>query len=355
MVGIRLSRALMNTTFELTLSVNDQDTERAEADLTLALQNVADLENEITEFKDSSPIYRLNREPQGTWIELSERAADLVRLSQDLARVTQGAFNPCAKSGSHWEDLQWDGSRVHKTCAEAHWGFGAIGKGYALDLVAGFLSERGWRDFSLSAGGSSIVLSGAKAAGSPWSWAWAWERDEAGQWKGSSYAHSSGAPIALGISGFQEQGEHILGTRWGDEAPPLSQLVASGSAALADALSTAAFALPEKEAFRILESVAPGAPSARISTNSGASWSAAFEKIWGPAFSLGLMIWSAAAQAQETVDLGALTADSFTPYSFERNSWWILLPASFLALVFWHLKSSTKKNTDLNAKGRPQL
>lgn len=43
-------------------------------------------------------------------------------------------------------------------------------------------------------------------------------------------------------------------------------------------------------------------------------------------------------EASDAVDLAALGMSDFNPYSFERESLWILLPFLSLLLVLYHLK-----------------
>ncbi len=52
---------------------------------------------------------------------------------------------------------------------------------------------------------------------------------------------------------------------------------------------------------------------------------------------------SSFASGDEAVDLSALGMDDFAPYSVERNSLWILVPAMALAVVLIHLKKIPKK------------
>ena len=44
------------------------------------------------------------------------------------------------------------------------------------------------------------------------------------------------------------------------------------------------------------------------------------------------------AETSKTANLEALGFEQFTPYAFERQDAWILLPILSLLLVIWHLK-----------------
>ena len=43
------------------------------------------------------------------------------------------------------------------------------------------------------------------------------------------------------------------------------------------------------------------------------------------------------------IDLGTLGANDFSPYFFERNSAWMLLPIFMIFMVILHLKRTNKK------------
>jgi len=119
--------------------------------------------------------------------------------------------------------------------------FGGVGKGYALDEMAALLSSEqyGLDCWLLDAGTSTILASGGP-----------WPLGVGGTWKGRTRLPtvlnlSSGA---LSGSGFEIQGAHILNPRTGKPAMRWAQSWARArSAAVADALSTAAISLSPDE------------------------------------------------------------------------------------------------------------
>jgi NifU-like protein involved in Fe-S cluster formation len=67
------------------------------------------------------------------------------------------------------------------------------------------------------------------------------------------------------------------------------------------------------------------------------------------------LAWIArAGDAEETIDLGSVAADSFAPYVFDRNPLWILLPIFTLAVILYHLKK-TRRNKPMKPKAHIQL
>jgi thiamine biosynthesis lipoprotein len=117
--------------------------------------------------------------------------------------------------------------------------FGGIGKGYALDLVAGLLRERGVGRALLSAGGSSVLAFGG-GAGFP--------VDITSPRRAGAIGRLRLRDAGLGTSGAGEQYFEVDGRRYGHVIDPrtgwpaegvLSASVVASSAAEADALSTA--------------------------------------------------------------------------------------------------------------------
>lgn len=252
----------MATTFEFEVSVGMNDVPRAERELERALREVARLESILSEYRKGSDVARLNAAKAGEWIRVDRAVVELLEMSESVFRLSEGAFDPTFRSagGTGLPDrFEWDfqGARARKRIDGARIGFGAIGKGYALDCVRLLLEQQGFQDYRLNSGGSSLILSGSEDGEHPWSLGWAWKKDSAGEYFGKHLQVQTGRTLCLGISGSLEQGEHIhfAGAASGDAlvgAPTpaaragtdhlLSTLVASASAAEADALSTAIYA-----------------------------------------------------------------------------------------------------------------
>lgn len=325
----------MATTFDLQVSCPSARAGVASAVLEQAHCELARLEGELSEFRPTSPVHRLNHAAPEERVELTADGAELLGRAREIARRTHGAFDPTAKSQGARDGIGFnpDTRHVWRTHAGARLGFGAIGKGYALDRVRALLEREGFTDFLLSAGGSSQILSGFAAPGRPWRWAW-FE---------STFAHESGVPVALGVSGTEEQGAHLIARTETTEFPR-SALVASPSATEADALSTALFVGGWDASLDSSRDEWMPPALAQIDADGTPRWNGTFQKLWGAIALLCLLPLGAFAD-DGTVNLDAMDpagAQTFTPYLFERNSLWALLPILTLAVVLVHLRRTKR-------------
>ena len=340
-VLVRANQNHMATTFEFTVSCERGDVVRAKNVLDEAHARVSRMEDELSEFRPDSPVSRLNRARALEKIEATPDLLAILELADRIRTETTGSFDCTFRSKdcevAPAERLKWNRSAntVWKTHDRVHVGFGAIGKGYALDVVCLLIEQAGFENYLLSAGGSSIVISGYYCQGRPWQWGWSWSRDDEGAPLGVRFEHSEGQRIAIGVSGTHEQGRHIVNPQAGNNPDNLkSALVAQSSCAEADALSTALFVSGHSPAKR------DRSPVAWIDGTGRASWNRAFQSLWG---SVGLFalfcLWPALTFAadDEAVDLSSMGADAFTPYIFERRFWWIALPSFMLGMILLHL------------------
>ncbi|MEW6055321.1 MAG: FAD:protein FMN transferase [Bdellovibrionota bacterium] len=351
----------MATTFELTIGhCSNGDLRRAEATLREALHIIKTLENELSEFLEHSPVSRLNRSRPHTKIQVPESVIELLELSLRLRAQTGGAFDCLAKSTTPLymaqEDLvSWSASNrtVWKNTEGAHLGFGAIGKGYALDKIRPLLEREGFYHYILSAGGSSQIISGFRSDDAAWSWGWSWAQDEEQNPLGIRFSHPSGSAIAIGVSGLHEKGFHLIDPRTKQKAETAaSTLVAKRSAAEADALSTALFVLGWEQGLpKMARSDYPDQPTAvaAIDRQGTPRWNGPFQKLWGALATICLIFIAPLAQAQqqeEALDLGGLGdvgLEIFNPYLFERNSAWVLLPLLTLGMLLLHLRRMNRR------------
>ena len=271
----RYGRSAMATRFEVLLNAG-QDELGAEAAI-LALDMIDQIEDQLTCYREHSEVMHINRTAAGEAVPIDTQLFDLIRLALTLHHETCGGFDitsgPLAKvwgfhqracnvppSGDLEAALAKTGSRhvrlndAERTIQFAHpeleIGFGAIGKGYALDRAADILLATGVNDFLLHGGKSSVLAHGACGPGS-----------DPGGW-----LVAVGDPLhpdrqlaqirlldrALGTSSttyqfFRRQGRrygHVLDPRSGWPAEGVLQAtVLAPTAALADALSTAFFVI----------------------------------------------------------------------------------------------------------------
>lgn len=352
---LQLAQNHMATTFRFTVSVPEHKLAHAEILLRDCHALVSRLESELSEFIPSSPVARLNSAAPGARVAVPPSVIELLELGDNIRERTDGAFDCTAKSrdfSAGQRRVEWDELRgeAWTNAAGTHVGFGAIGKGYALDEVRRRLEREGFTDYLLNAGGSSILISGFAAPNLPWQWAWSWRRDEDGDCVGFELTHASGVAVALGVSGLMEQGKHLLDPRTRQPVAGMrSALVAHDSAACADALSTALFVLGWDEGMKRVPDEISQPAVAVIDADEVPAWNGVFQRLWGaPGATLSaflavffLSCLSAlpafAQDGEQAVDLSELGLSTFQPYNTERNPWWILLPVAVLWVVMLHL------------------
>jgi len=261
---VRVHRVAMACRFEVMLSSDDAiDVEAARA----ALDEADEVETMLTVFRDSSEVTELNRRAAAEPVVASDSLFALLARSAELHTATAGAFDVTATPLSRcWGFLKRDGrvpadTEIDRALANVGMqhvtldpdlravsfaqrgveiSFGAIGKGYALDRMAGVLRSHGARRALLSAGRSSVLAIGGRGRG--------WPIDVRPRLAGGAAGRLWIRDGAVGTSGAGEQFIVADGRRYGHVLDPrtgrpadgiLATSVVTRDAASADALSTA--------------------------------------------------------------------------------------------------------------------
>lgn len=270
----------LGTTYHITLRSERQD-EALPQKLALVL---AAFSSRLSYFDAHSELSRINAAELGQWIDVSPLMSQLLRQSFYVHGISGGAFDPSlgplielwgfgrdksrlgkipspallaemrGKCGLESLLFNQDCTQIQKTKAGFTLNFGAIAKGYAVDVLAQFLRQEAYQDFIVEIGGE-VYASGYKAAPSlPWQ-VQVEAPPEAGQlptlvlpltqqglatsgdyrqyfeWQGKRRAHTisaqTGCPVDNGI---------------------LSVSVMHEQVSLADALATALMAMDAKDA-----------------------------------------------------------------------------------------------------------
>jgi FAD:protein FMN transferase len=266
---VHLGRAAMACRFEITLASElEQHLDAAHA----ALDAVDRLEDQLSIFRDTSELSRINREAGHHPARVEERLLALLVQCQELHRATGGAFDITSTPLSRiWGFLRREGRipddeelaearrqvGMEKVSIDREAGtvrlaspgvalnLGSIGKGYALDRVAEGLAQAGVATALLTSGASSVLALGAGPDGQGYL---VGLRDPADHQQRLGTVRLGNA--ALGVSGVGEQffsvGDRRLGhiidprTGWPVEGRTYAAVIAP-TAALADALATAFF------------------------------------------------------------------------------------------------------------------
>lgn len=251
--------------FEITLGGEDAGHVAAARQ---ALDEVEAIEEEISAFRNTSAVARMNRQAATAPVIIDRRLLDLLFLCRTLYHDTEGTFDVTSTPLSRcWgftqregripaddeissaleavgmNRVEIDGERqsVRFERAGVAINFGAIGKGWALDRVAAGLRARGVGRALLSAGHSSVLAAGGRSR--------AWPIDLTSPRVARPLARVELRHGSLGTSGAGEQFVEVNGKRYGHVLDPrtgrpsdtglLSVSVLAPEAALSDALSTA--------------------------------------------------------------------------------------------------------------------
>ncbi|MFT5106832.1 MAG: thiamine biosynthesis lipoprotein [Verrucomicrobiales bacterium] len=254
----------MNT--EFTIYVTGESETYANGVCTEAFKDLDLLENELSRFKDSSDISRLNHLDAGEVIDISLATYDCLHLANELYRETGGVFDITigplfhiwrSPDGTELEPseetiaatreaigmdkliLQDGQLRAGVKTDDLHLDLGGIGKGYGLDQMAAHLREWHIPRALLDAGGSTLLALDPPRGQDGWN-------------IGTGTANETPVQLAnraFSGSGFDVQGLHIIDPRTARPATLKKQnaWAFAPNAALADALSTAFILMGKKE------------------------------------------------------------------------------------------------------------
>jgi thiamine biosynthesis lipoprotein len=222
----------------------------------------------------------LNRTGQGL---LPAEVLTVLQTAQTVATASDGAFDPTvlaltelwsfdtggrlpgeseieqARSKVDFSKVSIDSNGRVELGGGVRFDLGGIAKGAVVDLTADYLTEQGYEDFLIDAGGD-ILVSGLKQGRTPWRIAIRHPRDSQAVAGVLSFGQK-GKRIAVVTSGdyeryFELEGvryHHILDARSGYPARELvSVTVLAPTCALADALSTAVFVVGPEEGLKLL-------------------------------------------------------------------------------------------------------
>lgn len=190
---VTLARHAMATRFELVLHGEDEAALRAAGEE--ALDEIARLEDELSYFRATSQIYRLNQEAAKHPVRVTPWLFRLLLQARQLTGETGGTFDitvaplmRCwgfyqregrvpepdalaearARVGMNWVELNEADSTVRFTRAGVQLDLGSIGKGYAVERAGELLREAGVTSALMHGGTSTVLAIGAPPGAEGW-------------------------------------------------------------------------------------------------------------------------------------------------------------------------------------------
>jgi thiamine biosynthesis lipoprotein len=278
---LREQRLLMGTTFDIQVVTDDR--ERGALAIREAFDEVARVEDLLSEWRETSEISRVNRLAGREPVAIGPDLFAVVERSLWVSEATRGAFDVTfAGCGRLWSfverrkpsdealsrclgavgyrrlELDPDDSTLFLPRADMRIGIAGIGKGYGVDRAAQRLESRGIRRYVVD-GGGDIRLRGANVD-RPWSVGIAHPRE-----RGTLFAALQLDGGSIVTSGDYQRFFDLEGVRYHDILDPATGLPARGSIAItviaptamdADALATGLFVLGPDRGLSVVEGLA---------------------------------------------------------------------------------------------------
>ena len=297
----RRSRILMDTVVEIT--VTDAGGAPLPQVVDKAFDEMARIERLTSLFREGSDVARINAQRE---TEVAPETAAIVSLGLEVSRASGGAFDMTlgrlkmlwpmdgtqkavpsqeairtALAGSGMDAIALRNGQVSRRFAETMVDLGGIAKGYAIDRAYETLKAAGVRQAAVNAGGDLRLLGGHGEK--PWRIAIQHPRKP-----GGIVGALALRDVAVVTSGDYERFFELDGVRYHHLFDPhtgwparasQSATVVAPSAALADALATAAFVLGPQKGIALLEKT-PDAEGLIIGADGNIYRTAGLETAW---------------------------------------------------------------------------
>ena len=248
-----------------------------------ALQECARYEAMLSKNRQDSDVWRLNH-AQGERVQVSEETRAILSMAQEVSEASHGWFDVTIAPASALWDFKAEAPALPEAAALAEAAalvdytqvtiapagvrlgagqsidLGGIAKGYVADALVSFLADRGVTDALINIGGNVKAL-GQNENHSSWQIA---IQDPGGQYGNAAGIVSLQSGYSLVTSSVYERGFDLDGIRYHHILDPhtgypiqngvLSVSILAQSSLLADALSTACFALGAEEGLALASS-----------------------------------------------------------------------------------------------------
>ncbi len=264
----RFSNEAMATLFEVFICTPDRSYARQCVHDAFALLDR--LEGQLSRFITNSDVSRINASPVGQPVIVGLETFACLELAQGLSRLTQGAFDVTLgrwtravdgvgpvdfspSPGMRALELDKEALTVSRTSPDVQLDLGGIGKGFALDQMAGVLRTWGFQRALLHGGGSTVLALDGPEGSQGWPVTMSDPRDKTKVLKKLAINHT-----ALSGSANLDH-DHIFNPRTGKIVTDRLAAWAYGAdATAADALSTAFMILSEEQIRDVCAHLLPG-------------------------------------------------------------------------------------------------
>ena len=264
----RDSQSIMGT--RVLVELWHPDEAQGRAAVAAVMEEMRRIDREMSPFKETSLLSRMNREASSGWVEITPELFELMRKSIGISELSDGAFDVTFASAGRQYDyregikpdpaplaealpaidyhhLEFDRerTRIRYLHAGVHVDLGGIAKGHAVDRAIALLGARGITQAMVGAGGDTRIIGDRR--GEPWVVGVRHPRKD-----GENIAVLPLADVAVSTSGdyeryFELEGvryHHILDPRTGDSARKVRSVTILGDeATTTDALSTSVFVM----------------------------------------------------------------------------------------------------------------
>ena len=266
----------MSTLFEL--MIVESDRQLAQSAAQTVFRKVDRLEDLFSRFLDISEVAQIRSLKPGQTLRVTPETMDILLIATEVCAVTQGAFDVTVgavmdvlREVKHrWAALTpEEHNKTFASCgmnrliidrenllvavkpdqlgndSPLELDFGAIGKGYALDVACDMLTKDwDFENFLMHGGTSTVIARGSMGDGQE-----GWPVGVCGDWKErAGFDAIRLKDMAISGSGFDEKGTHIVDVRKGIAAVRHGAAWSSApTAAMSDGLSTAFLGLTWSE------------------------------------------------------------------------------------------------------------
>ncbi len=157
---------------------------------------LAEINRQMSTYDAESELSQFNQHETETWFSVSHETAEVVRFALEIAKATDGAFDPTVgpavnlwgfgpegrrrdppsddaiaqarqRIGYQQVEVRIDPPALRKTNPQVYVDLSAVAKGYASDEIGRLLQEQGVSSYMVEIGGE-VATRGTKPDGAPW-------------------------------------------------------------------------------------------------------------------------------------------------------------------------------------------